>query len=82
MNMPLLAPTGVSITDLKKNPTAEIAAADGEPVCILNRNKPAAYIIPADAWEAILDRLEDLELAEIVRQRASEVGIPVNIDDL
>lgn len=82
MNMPLLAPSGISISDLKKNPSAAIAAAEGAPVAILNRNRPAAYLIPAEAWEAILDRLDDIELAEIVRERAGEVGIPVDLADL
>ena len=78
----LLADSGVSISDLKKNPSAVIAAADGFPVAILNRNTPAAYLVPAAAWEALLERLDDLELAATVRARADEVGIPVNIDDL
>jgi antitoxin StbD len=51
-------------------------------VAILNRNTPAAYLVPAAAWEALLERLDDLELAAIVRERANEVGIPVNIDKL
>jgi antitoxin StbD len=66
----------------EKNPSAVIAAADGFPVAILNRNTPAAYLVPAAAWEALLERLDDLELAAIVRERANEVGIPVNIDKL
>ena len=82
MIKPLLADAGVSITDLKKNPSAVIAAAGGFPVAILNRNTPAAYLVPAAAWEELMDRLEDIELVAIVRQRADEVGIPVNIDDL
>ena len=78
----ILADTGVSISDLKKNPSAVIAAAAGFPVAILNRNIPAAYLVPATAWEELMDRLEDIELAEIVRSRSGEVGIRVNIDDL
>jgi antitoxin StbD len=78
----ILADTGVSISDLKKNPSAVIEAAAGFPVAILNRNTPAAYLVPAKAWEALMDRLEDIELAKIVRSRAGEVGIKVNIDDL
>jgi antitoxin StbD len=78
----ILARAGVSISDLKKNPSAVIAAADGYPIAILNRNTPAAYIVPADAWEAIMDRLEDIELAEIVRQREGEEAVSVNIEDL
>jgi len=79
---PILADAGVSITDLKRNPSAVIEAAGGFPVAVLNRNTPAAYLVPAKAWEELMDRLEDLELAEIVRQRQGEVGIPVNVDDL
>ena len=57
MGKPLLADFGISISELKKNPSAAIRAADGAPVAILNRNTPEAYLVPADAWEAILDAL-------------------------
>ncbi|HEV2569190.1 type II toxin-antitoxin system prevent-host-death family antitoxin [Sphingomonas sp.] len=79
---PILANASVSISTLKKNPSAVIKAAEGFPVAVLNHNKPTAYIVPAEAWEALLDRLEDIELAEIVRQREGEVGIRVDINDL
>lgn len=82
MIQPLLADACISISDLKKNPSAAIAAAEGAPIAVLNRNKPAAYLVPADAWEAILDRLEDIELAEIVRARAGQEEIEVSIDEL
>ncbi len=82
MNKPLLADYGISISELKKNPSAAIEAAEGFPVAILNRNTPAAYLVPAQAWEEILERLDDMELAEIIRSRADEIGIPVKIEDL
>ena len=79
---PLLADAGVSISDLKKNPSAVIEAAGGFPVAILNRNTPAAYLVPAKAWEELMDRLEDVELAEIVRARADQPRIRVSLDEL
>jgi antitoxin StbD len=79
---PILADAGISISELKKNPSAVIAAADGKPIAILNRNSPAAYLVPPKAWEAIVERLDDIELVRIVKEREHEVGIPVNIDDL
>jgi antitoxin StbD len=82
MNKPLLADSCISISDLKKNPSAAIAAAEGFPVAILNRNSPTAYLVPAEAWEDILEQLDDLELAEIVRKRQGQKRIRVNIDDL
>ncbi len=78
----ILADAGVSISDLKKNPSAVIAAADGFPIAILNRNTPAAYLVPAQAWENIMDLLEDIELAKIVREREGQEEIEVSIDDL
>ncbi|MGV3731519.1 MAG: type II toxin-antitoxin system Phd/YefM family antitoxin [Sphingopyxis sp.] len=82
MGKPLLADYGISISELKKNPSAAIRAADGAPVAILNRNTPEAYLVPAEAWEAILDALDDLRLAEIVREREGQKEIEVSIDDL
>jgi antitoxin StbD len=78
----ILADAGVSISDLKKNPSAVIAAANGFPVAVLNRNTPAAYLVPAKAWEEIMDILEDIELAKIVREREGEKAIRVKLEDL
>ena len=82
MGKPLLADFGISISELKKNPSAAIRAAEGAPVAILNRNTPEAYLVPAEAWEAILDALDDMRLAEIVREREGQEEIEVSIDDL
>ena len=79
---PILADASISISELKKNPSAAIAAAGGFPVAILNRNTPSAYLVPAAAWEALIDRLDDIELAEIVRQRSDEEGVEVRLEDL
>jgi antitoxin StbD len=78
----ILADTGVSISELKKNPSAVIEAAGGFPVAVLNRNTPAAYLVPAKAWEELMDRLEDIELARIVKERENEIAYDVDIEDL
>lgn len=79
---PILADASISISQLKKNPSAAIEAAEGFPVAVLNHNTPTAYLVPAKAWEALMDRLEDIELAEIVREREGQEEIEVSIDDL
>lgn len=80
----ILANLSVSVTELKKNPTALLNAANGEPVAILNHNKPAAYLVPADLYEKMLDLIEDLELADLVRERQKQKdqAIRVELDDL
>jgi len=79
---PLLAGASISISDFKKNPSAAIAAAEGFPVAILNHNKPTAYLVPAEAWGEMVERLEDADLGALVRARSDEVPVPVRLDDL
>jgi antitoxin StbD len=78
----ILADASISITELKRNPSAVIEAADGESVAVLVHNKPSAYLVPAATYKRLLDRLEDLELAELVRSRAKERRIKVKLDEL
>ncbi len=80
----VLSSCSASISELKKNPTALLNDAEGSPIAILNHNVPAAYLIPADTYEWLMDKLEDIELAQIVTDRASEKdkAIEVSIDDL
>lgn len=78
----ILADATTSISELKKNPMAVVESAEGFPLAVLNRNKPAFYCVPAAAYEALMDRLEDLELGEIVRQRQGEEVVKVSIDEL
>ena len=72
----------VSISELKKNPTAVIDEADGFPVAVLNHNKPAAYLVPAAAFEAMMERLDDIELVKLVRERENQPTIRVDPNDL
>lgn len=79
---PILADNSTSISELKKNPMAIIEQADGFPVAVLNRNQPAFYCVPADAYEMLMDKLEDIELAQIVKEREYSEEVEINIDDL
>ena len=78
----ILAETTTSISELKKNPMAVVDQGDGFPVAVLNRNQPAFYCVPAQAYELLMDKLEDLELAQIVEERKNQPEIKVSLDDL
>lgn len=78
----ILAETSASVSELKKNPMGTVAAGDGFPVAILNRNEPAFYCVPAKAYESLMDRLEDLELNAIADARAGQSIIKVKLDEL
>ena len=78
----ILADTSASITELKKNPMATVLSGEGFPVAVLNHNQPAFYCVPAEAWELIMDRLEDVELAAIAKDRMNEPSVAVSLDEL
>ena len=60
----VLASRSVSITELKRSPSAVLEQAGSEPVAVLNHNRPAAYLLSPQVYEAMLERLNaDLRAA-------------------
>jgi antitoxin StbD len=82
MSHQIHASTTASVTELKKNPMGTVASGEGFPVAILNHNEPAFYCIPAKAYEALLERLEDLELNAIADAREGQTIHKVRLDEL
>jgi len=78
----VLSQVVASISELKRNPMGTVAAGGGSSVVILNRNEPAFYCVPAKAYEAMMNRLEDLELIALCKERENDPTIKVSIDDL
>jgi len=80
----VLANCSASISELKKNPSALIDESEGEPIAILNHNRPTAYLVPAATYEALMERLEDYQLGLLVNERQSEKieAVAVDIDEL
>lgn len=71
----ILANVAVSVSELKKNPSAVLSGAEGEAVAVLNHNRVMGYMVPAERYEAMLDYIEDLEMAKLARERI-EAGEP------
>ena len=82
MSVRVLADVAASISELKANPMKVASSAYGEAVAILNRNEPAFYCVPAEVYEKLMDRVEDLELLQIVQERQNEESVSVSLDDL
>ena len=80
----ILSSYSASVTELKKNPSSILEESGGEPVAILNHNKPTAYLVSASMYEEMLERLENAELLDIVQSRLDEKkdSIEVNLDEL
>lgn len=78
----IFAEMAASLSELKNDPIATVAAGDGLPVAILDHDEPAFYCIPAKAYEILMDKLEDVELAAIVESRKYQAEIDVAWDEL
>ena len=78
----ILASMSVSVTELKRNYADILRQAEDSPVAVLNHNRPEAYLVPASHYERLLARLEDMEDAKLVRERADGPFIDIGLDDL
>lgn len=78
----ILAEITASVSELKKNPMGTVAAGEGFPVAILNRNAPAFYCVPAKAYEALMEKLEDMELNALADTRQGQTVVKVKLDEL
>lgn len=79
----VLSSLAISMSEFKKNPSKVLREAGRHPLAVLTHNKPACYVIDPEVYEAMLERLEDLELGELAAKRlASGKRVRVRLDDL
>ena len=74
----VLASRSVSITELKRSPSAVLAQAGSEPVAVLNHNRPAAYLLSPDVYAAMLARVNTDLRGAIQDGIASGPAIPAD----
>lgn len=83
---PIFANQSVSISELKRNPSAVIEQANGQPVVILNHNTPSAYLVPNEMYEKMMDLLDDFYLSKIAHERLANFDVSkartVSLDEL
>jgi antitoxin StbD len=78
----ILTKKTTSITEFKANPNREVAAAGDEPFAVLTNNRPSFYVMSPKAYDALLEHIWDLKVAQDVRHSANEQRVRVNIEDL
>ena len=78
----ILASISVSVTELKRNYANILKQADDSPVAVLNHNRPEAYLVPASHYERLMNYLEDMEDAKLIRERGNGPFVEIGIDEL
>jgi antitoxin StbD len=79
-----MADYATNLSELQANPQVVLNQAQDGAVVILAENKPAAYLLPADLYESLMEKLDDQFLAELIRQREMEKSqaVEVSLDAL
>ena len=75
----ILANYSVSISELKKSPSAVLYDAGDEAVAILNHNVPSAYLVPSKTYERLLEIVDMYMLEQQVKECLSENEKPIEI---
>lgn len=76
------ADLAVSMSDLKRNPSAVVTAAQQQAVAILNHNKVVGYLISPEVWEYAQELNDDVKLGESLRRLKPGKPISVKLDEL
>ncbi|MFN0070510.1 MAG: type II toxin-antitoxin system Phd/YefM family antitoxin [Chloroflexota bacterium] len=66
----------VNVTEVRQDATRVIREAQesGEPVLVVQRSRPAAYVVSAERFDALQAELHDLRRREIIRDvREAEI---------
>ena len=74
--------TIISMTELRRNPRAVIKTAEALPVAVLNRSKLTLYVFSAEAYEALIDWVDDAALIQTIKARRSSKPIKIDLNDL
>jgi antitoxin StbD len=75
----ILANYSVSISELKKSPSAILNNAGDEAVAVLNHNVPSAYLVPSKTYEKLLEIVDAYELGLEVKKRLNEDEDPIEV---
>jgi antitoxin StbD len=80
----IYADYSISMSEFKKNPAQVLRSAGEKPVAVLNHNRPAFYMVTPKLFEALVEKLVDLDLVELVRHRLAhkDTAIEVDIDKI
>jgi antitoxin StbD len=72
----------ISISNLRKNLNDIIEQLRSSPVAVYSSERPVAYILSAKSYEALLEKLEDVDLTELAKSRLEGKRVQVDLSAL
>ncbi|PHQ27596.1 antitoxin [Marinobacter guineae] len=71
-----------TISELKANPNKVLDQARHEPVVILSKNKPWAYLVPIETFEQMQEEIDDYRLLRVAHERQGDDAVSITLDEL
>lgn len=78
----VLAERIISASEFARNIRATMREAQTGPIALLDHNQIKAYLVSKDSYEAMLERLDDSNLAALIRARRQEIAEATSLEDL
>lgn len=74
----------VSISEFKQNPGKVVEEAHGQPVAVLNHNRPAFYTVSPELMARMAELQDAFAMEKLVKRRLKSVdqAVSVSLDDL
>jgi len=74
----------VSISEFKQNPGKVVEEAQGQPVAVLNHNRPAFYAVSPELMVEMAELYDERQLSTLVESRLKSMdrSVKINLDDL
>jgi antitoxin StbD len=72
----------ISISNLRKNLNDIIEELRSSPIAVYSSKKPVAYILSAKCYEALLEKLDDVQLTELAKSRLQGKRVQVDLSIL
>ncbi|MEM5327333.1 type II toxin-antitoxin system prevent-host-death family antitoxin [Paraburkholderia sp. JHI2823] len=70
----------VSISEFKQNPGKVIEEAQGQPVAVLNHNRPAFYTVSPELMAQMAELYDERQLSTLAESRLKSVDRSVKVD--
>ena len=72
----------IDVGDFIENPIQQVKQADYEPLVIKENNKPQFICLSIDAYDHLLNQLDDVQLTKIIRARRDQEEIDIDLDGI
>jgi len=74
----ILTDLTTTLSEFRKNPNQIVKNANDKPFAVLTNNKPSFYVLTPNEYDALLERIWELEITPTILERIEQAKDPSN----